>query len=80
MEVCEAERAGCKGRFKGTPLQLTPGVGAGGTASSLLCIFKDGADIGQKEVTRLREQNTSEGDMLPVRVDGESQGLHICLS
>lgn len=52
----------------------------GGTASSLLCIFKDGADISQKEVTRLREQNTSEGDMLPVRVDGESQGLHIFIS
>ena len=55
-------------RFKGTPLQLTPGD-VGGTASSLLCIFKDGADIGQKEeVTRLREQNTSEGDVLQVRV------------
>lgn len=80
MEVCEAERAGCKGSFKGTPLQLTPGDGEG-TASSLLCIFKDGADIGQKEeVTRLREQNTSKGDMLPVWVDGESQGLHICIS
>lgn len=53
----------------------------GGTASSLLCIFKDGADIGQKEeVTRLREQNISKGDMLPVWVDGESQGLHICIS
>lgn len=57
-------------------------MGGGDTASSLLCIFKDGADIGQKEeVTRLREQNTSEGEVMQVRVDWEkSQGLHICIS
>lgn len=56
--------------------------GRGDTASSPLCIFKDRAGIGQKEeVTRLREQNTSEGDVLQVRVDwGKSQGQHICLS
>lgn len=71
-----------KGDSKGHHCSLyrEMGRGAGGTASSLLCIFKDGADISQKEVTRLREQNTSEGDMLPVRVDGESQGLHIFIS
>lgn len=69
-----------KGDSKGHHCSLHWEMGQGGHTSSLLCIFKDGADISQKEVTRLREQNTSEGDMLPVRVDGESQGLHIFIS
>lgn len=70
-----------KGASKGHHCSLHREMGGGGTASSLLCIFKDGADIGQKEeVTRLREQNISKGDVLPVWVDGESQGLHICIS